>query len=74
MVERAMRLNPRYPSVYLYELGLAHFGGERFEEAALSLEKAAALNPKDRWSRILLLATYGQLYRVDEAARCSRNS
>jgi len=68
MVERAMRLNPRYPSVYLYELGLAHFGGERFDEAALSLEKAAALNPKDRWSRILLLATYGQLYRVDEAA------
>jgi adenylate cyclase len=68
MVERAMRLNPRYPSVYLYELGLAHFGGDRFEEAALSLEKATALNPKDRWSRILLLATYGQLNRVDEAA------
>jgi adenylate cyclase len=68
MVERAMRLNPRYPSLYLYELGLAHFGGERFEEAALSLEKATALNPKDRWSRILLLATYGQLNRSDEAA------
>ena len=68
MVERAMRLNPRYPSVYLYELGLAHFGGDRFEEAALSLEKATALNPKDRWSRVLLLATYGQLNRVDEAA------
>ena len=68
MVERAMRLNPRYPSVYLYELGLAHFGGDRFEEAALSLEKATALNPKDRWSRVLLLATYGQLNRIDEAA------
>ncbi len=68
MVERAMRLNPHYPSVYLYELGLAHFGGDRFEEAALSLEKATALNPKDRWSRVLLLATYGQLNRVDEAA------
>ena len=68
MVERAMRLNPRYPSVYLYELGLAHFGGDRFEEAALSLEKATALNPKDRWSRVLLLATYGQLNRDDEAA------
>ncbi len=67
MVERAMRLNPRYPSVYLYALGLAHFGSERFDEAALSLEKAAAINPQDRWSRVLLLATYGQLNRGDEA-------
>jgi TolB-like protein/class 3 adenylate cyclase/Flp pilus assembly protein TadD len=69
MVERAMRLNPHYPPLYLYELGLAHFGKDRFEEAALSLEKAAALNPDDRWSRILLLATYGQLDRRDEAAQ-----
>ena len=67
MVKRAMRLNPRYPSRYLYTHGLAHFGSERFEEAAISLEKAVALNPKDRWSQILLLATYGQLNRVDEA-------
>ena len=69
MVERAMRLNPHYPPFYLYELGLAHFGKDRFEEAALSLEKATALNPDDRWSRILLLATYGQLDRDNEAAK-----
>ena len=68
MVDRAMRLNPHYPPVYLYELGLAYFGKNRFEEAALSLEKATALNPDDRWSPILLLATYGQLDRGNEAA------
>jgi TolB-like protein/class 3 adenylate cyclase/Flp pilus assembly protein TadD len=69
MVERAMRLNPHYPPSYLYALGLAHFGMDRFEEAALSLEKATALNPDDRWSRILLVATYGQLGRGGQAAQ-----
>jgi len=69
MVERAMRLNPHYPPSYLYALGIAHFGMDRFEEAALSLEKATVLNPDDRWSRILLVATYGQLGRGGQAAQ-----
>ena len=68
LVERAMRLNPHYPPSYLYQLGLAQFGTERFEKAAASLERATALNPDDRWSFRLLLATYGFLNRSEEAA------
>jgi TolB-like protein/class 3 adenylate cyclase/Flp pilus assembly protein TadD len=68
LVQRAMRLNPHYPPFYLYELGLAEFGMERFAEAAESLERASALNPDDRWSSRLLLATYGLMGRKEEAA------
>ncbi|MCZ6849815.1 MAG: tetratricopeptide repeat protein [Alphaproteobacteria bacterium] len=68
LVERAMRLNPHYPPSYLYQLGVAQFGTERFEEAAASLERATALNPDDRWSFRLLLAAYGFLDRREEAA------
>jgi Tfp pilus assembly protein PilF len=68
LVQQAMRLNPHYPPFYLYELGIAEFGMERFAKAAESLERASALNPEDRWSLRLLLATYGLLGRKEEAA------
>lgn len=67
LMERAMRLNPYYPPSYLYELGLARFGLEQFDEAAVSLERAVALNSDDRWSARLLLATYGHLGRDEDA-------
>jgi tetratricopeptide (TPR) repeat protein len=63
-----MRLNPHYPPTYLYELGLTEFSMERFEKAVEALERASALNPDDRWSSRLLLATYGLLGRKEEAA------
>lgn len=69
LVERAMRLNPHYPPFYLYQLGLAQFGTEQLEQAADSLEKAARINPDDRWSLRLLLATYGLLNRNADASR-----
>jgi len=68
-VERAMRLNPHYPSYYLYQLGLVYFGMEQFYKAANSLEQATALNPDDRWSYRLLLATYGLLGRGEDATK-----
>ena len=68
-VERAMRLNPHYPAYYLYQLGLARFAMGEFAQAAISLEKATALNPDDRWSHRLLIATYGSLNRTEDATR-----
>ena len=68
-VECAMRLNPHYPPYYLYQLGLARFGMEQFDKSAISLKKATALNPDDRWSYRLLLATYGLLGLSEDAAR-----
>jgi TolB-like protein/Flp pilus assembly protein TadD len=68
LVQQAMRLNPHYPPSYLYELGITEFSMERFEKAVEALERASALNPDDRWSSRLLLATYGLLGRKEEAA------
>jgi len=68
-VERAIRLNPHFPPLYLYQLGLARFGMKRFEEAATLLERALALNRDDYWSQRLLLATYGLLGRLEDAAK-----
>jgi TolB-like protein/class 3 adenylate cyclase len=69
LVQHAMRLNPHYPSFYLYELGLSQLGMEQLDKASVSLERATALNPDDRWSFRLLLATYGLLGRKEDAAR-----
>ena len=69
LIKDAMRLNPHYPSFYLYELGLAQFCMEQLDRAAVSLERATALNPDDRWSFRLLLATYGLLGRNEDVAR-----
>jgi TolB-like protein/class 3 adenylate cyclase len=69
LMQKAMRLNPHFPSFYLYELGLAQFGLGAFQEAAATLEKATALNSEDRWSYRLLLATYGHLGRKADAER-----
>ena len=68
LMERAMRLNPHYPTSYLYELGLARFGMEEFDEAAVALERAVVLNPDDRWTSRLIIATLGHLGRAGEAA------
>jgi adenylate cyclase len=67
LMERAMRLNPHYPTSYLHELGLARFGMEKFDKAAVTLRQAVSLNPDDRWSSRLLIATLGQLDRTGEA-------
>jgi tetratricopeptide (TPR) repeat protein len=67
LMEKALRLNPHYPTSYLYELGLARFGMEEYEGAAVTLERAVILNPDDRWSSRLLIATLGQLGRAEEA-------
>jgi TolB-like protein/class 3 adenylate cyclase/thioredoxin-like negative regulator of GroEL len=69
LVKTAMRLNPHYPPSYLYELGLAKFGSDDFDGAVEALKQATELNPEDRWSYRLLLATYGHLGRKEDAER-----
>ena len=68
LVEQAIRLNPHYPTSYLYELGLARFGTKEYARAAAALERAVTLNPDDRWSSRLLVAILGHLDRSEEAA------
>jgi adenylate cyclase len=68
-VEKAMRLNPHYPSSYAYQRGLALFGLNRLAEAAVALERAVELNRDDYWSQRLLLAIYGLTGKRDHALR-----
>jgi adenylate cyclase len=60
-LEHAIRLDPKQPYEYLYWLGLAYFGMERFEEAARHLSEAVAGNPDDDRSLIVLAAAHGYL-------------
>jgi TolB-like protein/class 3 adenylate cyclase len=69
LVKTAMRLNPHFPPSYLYEFGLAEFCLGDFDEAVEALQRATELNPEDRWSYRLLLATYGHLGRTEDAER-----
>jgi adenylate cyclase len=66
-IAQAMRLDPHFPQEYLYWLGLAQFGMARFDEAATTLERAAASNPDDDRSLIMLAASYGHLGQVEKA-------
>ncbi len=66
-IKQAMRLDPRFPHEYLYWLGLAQFGMERYEDAVGALAKAAQSNPDDDRSLIILAAAYGHLKRTREA-------
>ena len=48
--------------------GSCDLQGDRFDEAAATLEKCAADHPYDSDARLLLVATYGHLGRAAEAA------
>jgi rhodanese-related sulfurtransferase len=68
MIGRAIRLDPRYTHEYLYWLGLAQFGMERFDEAVASLTQASRADPDDDRALILLAAAYGHLGRLEDAS------
>ena len=66
-VEKAMRLDPHYPSYYLFILGLAHFHLDQYEEAVPLFEKALKLNPVNYVPLIPLSAAQAHLGREQEA-------
>jgi TolB-like protein/class 3 adenylate cyclase len=72
-VEKAMRLNPHFPSSYAYQRGLALFGLNRLDESVASLRRAIELNPDDYWSQRLLIAVYGLDGRRDESQRLAES-
>ena len=67
LYEKAMRLNPYYPSWYPYHLGVAQYCLERYEDAATSQERAFRVDPNTT-SAWWLAAAYAQLGREEEAA------
>jgi TolB-like protein/class 3 adenylate cyclase/Tfp pilus assembly protein PilF len=66
-IKTAMRLDPHYPPVFLYILGLTQFAQQQFPDAAASFERATNLNIEDEYPFLALAATYGHLGRKVEA-------
>ena len=62
-----MRLNPRYPALWLHILGTVYFIAERYEEAIAAEKKALTLNPDHFYSHFDLAAIYSELGREEEA-------
>lgn len=62
-----MRLNPRYPPLYLVILGTAYRETGRYEEALAPLKKALILNPNLGPAHLNLAACYAELGRLEEA-------
>jgi adenylate cyclase len=67
LIEKAMRLNPRYPVWYLYFLGCAYAVTERYEEALAAQKKVVLAQPDILPSHIELAAIYRKLGRQEEA-------
>ena len=67
MVKKAMRLNPRYPAAYLWELGHAYFLTGRYEEAIETLKRVLD-RKSDFWpAHVCLAASYSEIGREEEA-------
>ena len=64
-----MRLDPHYPSRYLYWLGMAKFHSGHFEEAATLFEKESGQSVYRASTFPLLVAAYGHLGRNEDARR-----
>ena len=62
-IEKAMRLNPFYPDLYLWNLGGAYFNLKQYEEAIETLERMH--NPAE--GRRLLAASHAHLGHLEEA-------
>jgi adenylate cyclase len=67
LTEKAMRLNPRYPPVYLHNLGIAYLTAGRCEEALVPLKKVLTLNPNFGPAHLHLALCYAELGRLEEA-------
>ena len=66
-IERAMRLNPRHPPLYLVELGLAYRLTGRYAEAIATLKEAISRNPNFLTAHLNLAVSYWQQWVVQQS-------
>lgn len=62
-IRTAIRLDPHYPSFFMYVLGLTEFGLQNYEAAAEAAERSTGLNSEDESSFLLFAAAAGHLGR-----------
>jgi tetratricopeptide (TPR) repeat protein len=67
VLDKAMRLNPHYPFVYLNPLGESYFTLRRYQEAIDAFREGLTRNPTAQRQRMFLAATYAQVDRVEDA-------
>jgi tetratricopeptide (TPR) repeat protein len=67
MIERAMRLNPRFPLGYLMNLGFAYRVAGRYEEAIATAKQLLTRQPNFPPAYFMLAFSYAQLDRLEEA-------
>lgn len=67
LMDKAMRLNPRYPVWYLTTLGRAYHITGRYEEEIASLKSTLARSPNNFAAHVYLAAAYIELGREAEA-------
>jgi predicted Zn-dependent protease len=67
LIEKAMRLNPHYPVLYLFFLGHTYYLTEQYEEAIASLKRVVTLNPYLQPGYLYLAASYRVVSREAEA-------
>jgi adenylate cyclase len=67
LVKKAMRLNPRYPAHYLWELGHAYFLTGRYEETIETLKRVLDRNSDFMPAHLLLAASYSEIGWEEEA-------
>ena len=66
-MEKAMRLNPYYPVIYLLGLGMAQFVMQKHEEAIANLRKVLTRAPDFLWAHGLLAIIFAGAGRIEEA-------
>ncbi len=67
LMEKAMRLNPRYPWSYLFQSGSSYYYMGRYDEALELLKKAVIRRPNHLPTHQYLAAIYTELGREKEA-------
>lgn len=66
LIDKAMRLNPRYPFYYPHYAGMANLAMRRCDVAATALTRAIARNPDALWPHVVLAACYGYLDQQED--------
>lgn len=67
VMEKAMRLDPHYPHIYLTIRGEIHFNLRDYAAAIEDLEAALTRNPETQEARLWLAAAYAHAGRIDDA-------
>jgi TolB-like protein/Tfp pilus assembly protein PilF len=67
LIETGMRLDPHYPTMYLFWMGHALHSLERYDEAAAAYRRVISRSPDFYYARLYLAAVYAQQGRIAEA-------